>query len=240
MPKPAFNKTASERMPQLHWPKQWHSLIAPESLLFSAELAQFLHQEYAQSTVLPPLAEVFQAFELTAPHSVRVVILGQDPYHNLGQSHGLAFSVKPGVKTPPSLRNIFRELQEDVGCKAPDQGGLQGWAQQGVLLLNTVLTVRAHTAASHQKKGWEALTDQVIHTLSEHHPHLVFVLWGNAAQKKQPLIHSRHTVLKSVHPSPLSARRGFFGSRPFSQANEALKKHQQTPIQWCNTQGVPT
>lgn len=232
-----MNSSAKELLAQLHWPQSWHALLAPETLLLSAELTQFLHQEYAQNTVFPPLAEVFQAFELTAPQDVRVVVLGQDPYHNVGQSHGLAFSVKQGTKIPPSLRNIFRELQEDIGCKPPEQGSLRGWAQQGILLLNTVLTVRAHTAASHQKKGWEALTDQVIGALSEHHQHLVFILWGNAAQKKQALIHPRHTIINSVHPSPLSAQRGFFGSRPFSQTNIALENHQQAPIQWCNTLG---
>lgn len=222
---------------QLHWPERWHAVLPPEALSLSADLLGFLAQEYRTNTVFPPPQEVFAAFTLTPPEKLRVVILGQDPYHNDGQAHGLAFSVNPGTKTPPSLRNIFRELQQDLDCKIPQSGDLRGWAKQGVLLLNTVLTVRAHAAASHQKKGWETFTDQIISTLSEHHRHLVFILWGNAAQKKQTLIHDRHTVLKSVHPSPLSARRGFFGSQPFSQSNRALANHQQAPIQWCNTQG---
>jgi uracil-DNA glycosylase len=236
-----MSNSAPPLLQQFHWPEAWHAVLPPESLQLSGDLLRFLAHEYATHTVFPPPQDVFQAFALTAPETLRVVILGQDPYHNDGQAHGLAFSVNPGTKTPPSLRNIFRELQEDMGCSMPEEGDLRGWASQGVLLLNTVLTVRAHAAASHQKKGWEAFTDQMISTLSAYCEHLVFILWGNAAHKKQNLIHERHTVLTSVHPSPLSARRGFFGSQPFSQTNQALTRHQQAPIQWCKTniQGDP-
>lgn len=223
-----------EMLEALYWPASWQAFFRPDPVAVSAELSQYVAQEYAQKQVFPPQSEVFQAFQLTAPDAVKVVILGQDPYHNDGQAHGLAFSVNPGIKVPPSLRNIYRELSEDVGCEIPAHGDLRAWAKQGVLLMNTVLTVRAHEAASHQKKGWESLTDQVIQRLSEHHAHLVFILWGKAAQTKTRWIdESKHTVLQSVHPSPLSARRGFFGSRPFSQTNQALVAHGQSSINWC-------
>ena len=234
-----MNHGAQNLREQFCWPESWHRVLAPQSLQISTDLLQYLEQEYTTNTVFPAPQEVFQAFALTDPAQLRVVILGQDPYHNEGQAHGLAFSVNPGTKVPPSLRNIFRELQQDQQCPPPESGDLRGWARQGVLLLNTVLTVRAHAAASHQKKGWEVFTDQVIGTLSAQYQHVVFILWGSAAHKKQALIHNWHTVLKSVHPSPLSARRGFFDSRPFSRTNQALINHQQAPIQWCNTQEGP-
>lgn len=212
-------------------PTAWQAFLGPSPL--PETLVQFLEAEYAQHTIYPPQHQLFEALNLTSPEQVKVVILGQDPYHNAGQAHGLAFSVNPGVALPPSLRNLFQELQSDLGCEMPEQGDLRAWAKQGVLLLNTVLTVRAHEAASHQKRGWEAFTDQIIQAVSKNHDHVVFILWGKAAQAKQKIIASRHTLLCSVHPSPLSAYRGFFGSRPFSQANAALLAHHQTPIAWC-------
>lgn len=215
-------------------PTPWRDLLDTEELQPAwARLQKFLDAEAADQTLYPPPDQRFTALSLTPPEAVKVVILGQDPYHNVGQAHGLAFSVTPGSKLPPSLRNIFKELQSDLGCPPPSSGSLLPWARQGVLLLNTVLTVRAHSAASHAKKGWEPITDAAIAGLSEQHPHLVFVLWGSPAQKKQSLINARHTVLTSVHPSPLSAHRGFLGSRPFSQANAALQAHGQEPVAWC-------
>lgn len=212
-------------------PADWQGFLGPGSL--PDNLVQFLETEYAQHTIYPPQHQLFEALSLTPPDQVKVVILGQDPYHNEGQAHGLAFSVNAGVALPPSLRNLFQELQSDMGCETPEHGDLRAWAKQGVLLLNTVLTVRAHEAASHQKRGWEVFTDRIIQEVSKNHDHVVFILWGKAAQAKQKIIASRHTLLCSVHPSPLSAYRGFFGSRPFSQANAALLAHYQTPIAWC-------
>lgn len=212
-------------------PADWQAFLGQQAL--DDNLRAFLQKEYAQHTIYPPQHQLFEALSLTPPDQVKVVILGQDPYHNEGQAHGLAFSVNPGVKLPPSLRNLFQELQHDLGCTPPENGDLRAWARQGVLLLNTVLTVRAHEAASHQKRGWEAFTDQIIQAVSKNHDHVVFILWGKAAQAKQKIIASRHTLLCSVHPSPLSAHRGFFGSRPFSQANAALQAHHQAPIAWC-------
>ncbi|MGV3525342.1 MAG: uracil-DNA glycosylase [Candidatus Sericytochromatia bacterium] len=215
-------------------PAAWRPLLVTDTLMPVWErLDSFLVAEEREHTVFPPVDQRFCALDLIPPEAVKVVILGQDPYHNLGQAHGLAFSVAPGNPLPPSLRNIFKELQQDLDCRPPAEGSLLPWAEQGVLLLNTVLTVRAHSAASHAKKGWEAITDAVIAALSERHAHLVFVLWGKPAQAKQSLIHARHTVITSVHPSPLSAHRGFLGSRPFSQANAALLAHGQTPVTWC-------
>lgn len=185
----------------------------------------------AGAVVFPPAEQLLAAFDLLkAP--VSVVILGQDPYHQKGQANGLAFSVNRGVKLPPSLRNIYKELAADLGVLPPAHGDLSHWAAQGVLLLNTVLTVEEGRANAHQGIGWEAFTDSIIHGLSEASPHLVFLLWGKSAQAKRHLIADRHTVLMAAHPSPLSAYRGFFGSRPFSQTNQALLAHQQSPIQW--------
>ncbi len=217
-----------------HMPEPWLKLVAdylPTD--YAEQISVFVEQVYQQEQVFPPREQIFRALELTLPRAVKVVILGQDPYHNDGQAHGLAFSVQRDVKIPPSLRNIYKELASDIGCDIPEHGFLEAWSQQGVLLLNTVLTVRAHAAASHQKKGWEILTDAIIKGISEQREHVVFVLWGNAAQKKEALIADKHTVLKSVHPSPLSARRGFFGSQPFSKSNGALKAHNQDTVNWC-------
>jgi uracil-DNA glycosylase len=196
-------------------------------------LQQFVAEERERHVVYPPAEDMFQAFRLTAFAETKVVILGQDPYHGPHQAHGLSFSVRKGVALPPSLRNIFRELVADLGVESPSQGDLSPWAKQGVLLLNTVLTVRAGDANSHAHRGWERFTDEVIRQLgSEIHQPSVFVLWGKPALQKKKLIHSRHLCLVAPHPSPLSARRGFFGSRPFSRINTFLKKTNRSPIDW--------
>ena len=176
---------------------------------------------------------IFNAFNLTPFNDVKVVILGQDPYHNVGQAHGLAFSVPDGIQKPPSLQNIFKELNQDLGINIPTNGNLEKWAKEGVLLLNASLTVRAHNAASHAKIGWQRFTDAAIRTLSEQKNNLVFILWGNYAIAKENLIdHNKHLILKTVHPSPLSASRGFFGCKHFSKTNEYLIKNGITPIDW--------
>ena len=197
------------------------------------QLAEFVARERDETTVYPPANEVFSAFQLTPLESVRVVILGQDPYHNEGQAHGLCFSVKKDVKLPPSLKNIYKELHADVGVAPPEHGCLTEWATQGILLLNTVLTVRAHQANSHRKQGWEVFTDSVINHLNQLDRPLVFVLWGKPAQSKLKLIdEARHKVIMSAHPSPLSARNGFFGSKPFSAINDFLGSVGESPINW--------
>ena len=212
----------------------WNPLLREEfAQPYWAELQTFVAEERSRIEVYPAAADVFAALHQTPFGSVKVVILGQDPYHGPGQAHGLCFSVRPGVPTPPSLRNIFTELETDVGVPRPDNGCLNAWTEQGVLLLNTTLTVRAHQAASHQRKGWETFTDQVIRAVNAKPETVVFVLWGAAARKKTALIDTtRHTVIESVHPSPLSAHNGFFGSQPFSQANAALIAAGRTPIDW--------
>ena len=200
---------------------------------YMAELRTFLVEEKRKYLVFPPGKDIFNALAYTPFDAVRVVILGQDPYHGQGQAHGLCFSVKQGTKTPPSLQNIFKELQQDVGIRPPTHGELTHWAHQGVLLLNTVLTVRAHEANSHRNKGWEQFTDQVISLLNEKREGLVFVLWGSAAGRKSSMIDtSKHCILRSPHPSPLSAHRGFFGSRHFSQINAHLSDRGEPPIDW--------
>jgi uracil-DNA glycosylase len=216
-------------------PASWSAVLGNQlDEPYYRELTAFLERERREHTVYPPEADVFNAFKLTPFAAVKVVILGQDPYHDDGQAHGLAFSVRSGVKLPPSLRNIFKELEADIGCSKPASGDLEPWARQGVLLLNTVLTVRAHEPHSHAGKGWETFTDAAIQRVSAKTEPVVFVLWGAPAQKKLPLIDTaRHTVLKSPHPSPLSANRGFFGSRPFSTINAATEAAGNTPIEWC-------
>ncbi len=200
-----------------------------------AALEEKLSEEYEEQTIFPMQKHIFSALRLTPYADLKVVILGQDPYHDDGQAHGLAFSVRPGVKYPPSLKNIFKELQEDLGCVPPESGCLETWAEQGVLLLNTVLTVRAHEAASHQKMGWEEFTDGVIKAVNRREKPVIFVLWGKPAQKKLALIdQSRHMVLQSAHPSPLSAYTGFFGSRPFSKINQELARRGEEPIYWTS------
>jgi hypothetical protein len=197
------------------------------------QLAQFVRAEYEQGQVFPPGSQVFSAFDATPFHDVKVVILGQDPYHEQGQANGLCFSVNDGVPFPPSLQNIFKEVTTDTGAPMPSSGNLMRWARQGVLLLNATLTVRAHAAGSHQGRGWEEFTDEVIARLSQHREHLVFILWGSFAIKKGAKINRmKHLVLTSPHPSPLSAYRGFFGNHHFTLANDYLVKHNKTPIQW--------
>ncbi|WP_410768098.1 uracil-DNA glycosylase [Fontibacillus sp. BL9] len=197
------------------------------------ELMSWLDGEYEQYDVYPPREFLFQALKLTSYAGTKVVILGQDPYHGPGQAHGLSFSVLPGVRIPPSLRNMYKELSSDLGCPIPASGTLTSWAEQGVLLLNTVLTVRDGEAGSHQRKGWEKFTDAVIEALNRREQPVVFVLWGSHAQKKTEMIDmSKHAVISSPHPSPLSARRGFFGSRPFSRINLFLEEHGEMPINW--------
>lgn len=199
-----------------------------------AELQDFVRAERARATVYPPAEQVFSALHLTSYAETRVLILGQDPYHGPRQAHGLCFSVTEGVDVPPSLTNIYRELETDLGIAPPDHGNLEHWARQGVLLLNAVLTVRAHAAGSHAGKGWETFTDEIIRTVNNKAERVVFILWGAYARKKKPLIDlSRHVVIESAHPSPLSARNGFFGSRPFSRANAALIEAGRTPIDWA-------
>jgi len=196
-------------------------------------LMEFLEKEYAAGQVFPPPEDVFNAFRLTPFDSLRVVILGQDPYHDDGQAHGLAFSVRPGIAFPPSLRNIFKELCSDTGAFFPDNGTLVSWTEQGVFLLNTVLTVRAHAAASHQKQGWEDFTDEVIRVLNNENKQIIFVLWGASAQKKTTLINrDKHIIMESAHPSPLSAYHGFFGSKPFSKINALLRQNGEPEINW--------
>lgn len=197
------------------------------------ELKKFLVEEYNTKTIFPDKYDIFNALQLTGYHETKVVILGQDPYHGSGQAHGLSFSVKPGVKTPPSLVNIYKELSTDIGCFIPNNGYLVKWAEQGVLLLNTVLTVRKGEANSHKGKGWETFTDRVIELLANRKEPIVFLLWGKHAQEKKNLIHAHHHyILESPHPSPFSANRGFFGSRPFSKTNQFLTDHGQVPIDW--------
>lgn len=197
------------------------------------ELIQFVRREYAQGTCYPPGNLIFNAFNLCPLSKVKVVLIGQDPYHEPGQAHGLCFSVNDGVPFPPSLRNIFQEIQTDLGTPVPASGNLTRWAEQGVLLLNATLTVRAHAAASHQKHGWERFTDAVIRLVSAECEHVVFILWGSYAQSKAALIDStKHCVLRSAHPSPLSAYRGFFGNHHFSLCNQYLQQHNIKPIDW--------
>ena len=200
---------------------------------YFTDLADFVRNEYLSTTVYPPPKKIFDAFALTPFDAVRVVLLGQDPYHGPNQAHGLCFSVQDGVKTPPSLRNIYTEIQSDTGNVPPPTGNLTHWATQGVLLLNATLSVRARQAASHQKKGWEEFTDAVIKTIAEKKEHIVFLLWGSYAQKKGMHINrEKHLVLEAVHPSPLSAHRGFFGCKHFSKTNTYLKKHGLQEIAW--------
>ncbi len=200
---------------------------------YFARLASFVRQEYATQTVYPPARLIFNAFELCPFDQVKVVILGQDPYHEPGQAHGLSFSVPEGTGLPPSLQNIFKEIENDLGIVPERNGNLERWAKQGVLLLNATLSVRAHVAGSHQNQGWEQFTDAVISALSAQRQGLVFMLWGSYAQRKAELIDSsKHLILKSVHPSPLSAYRGFFGKHHFSQANAWLQQQGLSPIDW--------
>ena len=197
------------------------------------DLYQFVKKEYSENVVFPASEDIFNALHLTPLSKVKVVIIGQDPYHNVGQAHGLCFSVKPEVEIPPSLVNIYKELKDDLECEIPDNGYLVKWAEQGVLMLNTVLTVRAHEAGSHQGKGWEHFTDAIIKAVNEVDRPVVFILWGRPARMKKKMLNNpKHLILEAPHPSPLSVYRGFFGSKPFSQTNAFLEANGVEPIDW--------
>lgn len=212
----------------------WNELLKEEfEKEYYVKLRHFLINEYNTKTIYPDKYDIFNALHYTSYKDVKVVILGQDPYHGPNQAHGLSFSVNPGVPAPPSLKNIFKELHEDLGCYIPNNGYLKKWADQGVLLLNTSLTVKAAEANSHRNIGWEKFTDRIISLLNDRKDPVVFILWGNNAISKEKLIANKwHFIIKSVHPSPLSASRGFFGSKPFSKTNEFLKSINKTPIDW--------
>lgn len=214
--------------------ESWKKHLAPEfEKDYFVQLTDFVRNEYAHTTVYPPGRLIFNAFNLCPFDRVKVVIIGQDPYHGPGQAHGLCFSVNDGIAFPPSLQNIFKEIQADLGKPIPTSGNLTRWEEQGVLMLNATLTVRAHAAGSHQRRGWEEFTDAAIRALNNEREHLVFILWGAYAQKKGAFIdRSRHLVLTSAHPSPLSAHNGFFGNHHFSLTNDYLRAHGQTPIDW--------
>ncbi|MDQ4140669.1 MAG: uracil-DNA glycosylase [Bacteroidota bacterium] len=215
--------------------KSWQEELKPEfEKDYFKNLISFVKEEYATQTIYPPGSQIFNAFDKCPFDQVKVVLIGQDPYHGPGQAHGLAFSVNDGVTVPPSLRNIFKEIHDDLGKPIPKSGNLERWAKQGVLLLNATLTVRANTPGSHQKKGWEEFTDAVIEIVSEKKENLVFMLWGAYAQKKGVIIEQKrkHFILKAAHPSPFAADKGFFGCRHFSQANAYLKQHGLSEIDW--------
>ena len=241
-PKQAFGpddesqgRVASDSTRNIKMEISWKTRLAgPFNAPYMTALSSFLRTEKAEGKrIYPPGSQIFRAFELTPFEAVKVVILGQDPYHGAGQAHGLSFSVAAGVQTPPSLRNIYRELEDDLGISHPGHGNLEHWARQGVLLLNACLTVEEGRAGSHQGKGWEPFTDEVISCLNRERENLVFILWGRKAQDKGTQIdRDRHHVICSVHPSPLSASNGFFGSKPFSRANNFLKDTGQVPIDW--------
>lgn len=215
----------------------WKAILATEQQqTYYQNLQSFLTEQYKQETVYPKKEHIFNTLQLTDYDAVKVVILGQDPYHGPNQAHGLSFSVEQGQKIPPSLKNMMKELQQDIGCDLPDDGDLSDWARQGVLLLNTVLTVQAGRANSHKGQGWEQFTDAIIEKLAERNKPIVFILWGKPAQSKRAIIErisAQHIILEAPHPSPLSAHRGFFGSKPYSKANAALITIGQKPIDWC-------
>ncbi|MCM1245693.1 MAG: uracil-DNA glycosylase [Roseburia sp.] len=213
---------------------EWQKALSEEfTKEYYKKLFYFIKEEYSSAAVYPKSGDIFNAFHLTPFDKVKVVIIGQDPYHNPGQAHGLCFSVKPGVDIPPSLVNIYQELHDDLGCRIPNNGYLNEWAEQGVLLLNTVLTVRAHKPMSHRGVGWEEFTDAVIRKVNGIDRPVVFILWGKPAQEKEKMLDNpKHLILKAPHPSPLSAYRGFFGSRPFSKANDFLVQNGEEPVDW--------
>jgi len=215
--------------------ESWKKVLSSEfSKEYFIQLKQFLVNEKREYKVFPLNKNIFTAYNITTFEDIKVVIIGQDPYHGENQAHGLAFSVQEGTKFPPSLVNIFKELCDDIGCPYPTTGNLVKWASQGVFLINTVLTVRAHSAGSHRDKGWENFTDATIKAISNEKEHVVFILWGRPAQMKEKLIDSsKHLILKAPHPSPLSAYRGFFGSKPFSKTNKYLKSYAINEIDWC-------
>ncbi len=214
--------------------ESWKQILANEwNKDYFVKLTDFIRNEYATTSIFPPGKDIFAAFNATPFNNVKVVIIGQDPYHDVNQANGLCFSVNDGIPFPPSLLNIFKEIHDDLGTPIPQSGDLSRWAKQGVLLLNSTLTVRAHCAGSHQNKGWEEFTDEVILKLAEQKENIVFILWGSYAIKKGAFINRmKHLVLTSPHPSPLSAYRGFFGNKHFSKTNEYLIKHGKTPIEW--------
>ena len=214
--------------------ESWKQHLAPEfEKDYFIRLTEFVRSEYQTATIYPPGRFIFNAFNLCPFDKVKVVIIGQDPYHGPGQAHGLCFSVKPDVEVPPSLVNIYKELQDDLGCRIPNNGYLVKWAKQGVLMLNTVLTVRAHQANSHRGIGWEQFTDAVIRAVDAQDRPIVFLLWGRPAQMKKSMLHNpKHLILEAPHPSPLSAYRGFFGCKHFSQTNAFLEKNGLAPIDW--------
>ncbi len=218
------------------FPNDWRTILTEEiEKTYYTKLRQFVADEYSTETIYPPINDIMNAFYTTAYHDVKVVILGQDPYHGPNQAHGLSFSVMPGIPHPPSLRNMLKELQDDLGCPIPQNGTLTKWAQQGVMLLNTVLTVRAGQANSHKEQGWERFTDAVIDKLASRDKPIIFVLWGKPAQRKRLLIRkysTPHLILEAPHPSPLSAYRGFFGSKPYSKINTQLVEWGEQPIDW--------
>jgi uracil-DNA glycosylase len=236
IPEPLPGRPPARRTPlETPMPKtDWNPILKSElTKPYWAELQQFVRNERQHHAVYPPDADVFAALHLTPFASVRVVVLGQDPYHGPGQAHGLCFSVRPPTPPPPSLVNIFKELESDLGIARPAHGSLESWARQGVLLLNTTLTVRAHQAASHRNQGWEIFTDAIVQAVDAKPEPVVFVLWGSAARKKKALLdRRRHIVVEAPHPSPLSAHRGFFGSRPFSTINAALETAGRGSIDW--------
>ena len=214
--------------------KSWDEFFTQEEAQpYYQQLMQFLEEEYKTKTIFPPKEDLFTCFKACPYEDVKVVMLGQDPYHEVGQAHGLCFSVRKGVKIPPSLRNMYKELKTDLDIDMPPHGYLIDWAKQGVFMMNAVMSVVEGKAGSHQKKGWETFTDHAIQALNEHESGIVFLLWGNWAQKKAELItNPQHKIITSAHPSPLSASRGFFGSRPFSKTNAYLKEMGRTPIEW--------
>ncbi len=213
--------------------ESWKPILQTEfKQPYFQDLSNFLHEAYMTKTIYPPKERVFSAFS-TDLNNTKVIIIGQDPYHGPNQANGLAFSVQKGVALPPSLRNIFKEAHEDVGAPIPDNGDLARWAKQGVMLLNNTLTVEAHMAGSHRSKGWETFTEHIIRYLNETRPHLVFILWGRDARSKKAIIdQSKHFIIESAHPSPLSAHNGFFGSKPFSRCNAKLVEWKYPPIKW--------
>lgn len=214
--------------------KSWDEFFTQEETQpYYQKLMQFLEEEYKTKTIFPPKEDLFTCFKACSYEDVKVVMLGQDPYHEVGQAHGLCFSVRKGVKIPPSLRNMYKELKTDLDIDMPSHGYLMDWAKQGVFMMNAVMSVVEGKAGSHQKKGWETFTDHAIQALNEHESGIVFLLWGNWAQKKAELINNpQHKIITSAHPSPLSASRGFFGSRPFSKTNAYLIEMGRTPIEW--------
>lgn len=218
----------------VNFKNKWQDLLKDEFKKdYYLNLREFLKKEYKENTIYPEMNDIFNALHYTSYEDVKVVILGQDPYHGPRQAHGLSFSVQPGVKIPPSLRNIYKELNSDLGINIPNNGYLKSWADNGVLLLNTILTVKEGSPNSHKNKGWEIFTNRIIEILSEREKPMVFILWGNNAITKENLIaNPNHLVLKSVHPSPLSASRGFFGSKPFSKTNDFLISIKEKPIDW--------